>query len=221
LGDITRPLLQVVRLVKPEREPILRQLIEELEMEKKKDLAESVEAYIIDAMLALEGENKITSTGCLVLNDIAELVNDGRPEKHQLSNKFISSKLRALGFKYFGQQPGTKRALYRYDADLLNRLAIHYGLRETKKESEKGGTHTLEKTSQISQTSQSFEGQGVDLGGSWEDVGRVEQTSQEPPNKPPTGEPCGASDWEHWEGWEANTEGVDGEFPTDIFEGEI
>ena len=221
LGDITRPLLQVIKLVKPEREPILRRLIEELEAEKKKDLAESIEAYIIDAMLALEGENKITSTGCLVLNDIAELVNDGRPEKHQLSNKFISSKLRALGFKYFGQQPGTKRAIYRYDADLLNRLAIHYGLRETKKESETSGTHTLCTSSQTSQTSQSIEGQGPDLGGLGEGVRRIGQTSHEPPNKPPTGEPCGTSDWEHWEGWEANAKGMDGGFPADIFEGEI
>ncbi|HAU30942.1 MAG TPA: hypothetical protein DCW46_01350 [Desulfotomaculum sp.] len=53
---------------------------------------------------------------------------------------------------------------------LLNRLAIHYGLRKAKKKSEAKDTHTLEKAS---------------------------QTSHEPPNKPSTGKPCETSGWEH------------------------
>jgi hypothetical protein len=60
LGDITRPLLQVIRLVKPEREPILRELIAELEEEKRKTLAESLDAKIIEALFFLRKDNKVT-----------------------------------------------------------------------------------------------------------------------------------------------------------------
>jgi hypothetical protein len=54
LGDILKPLQQIIRMVKPEREPYFLRLIRELESEKLIEKADSIEAQILMVLVGLE-----------------------------------------------------------------------------------------------------------------------------------------------------------------------
>jgi len=123
LGDIMKPLYQVLKVVCPEREQNFLDLIRELEEERKMVKSQTKEAEIIEALINLEPN---VTAGTLPINDITEKVNEGRREKFQYSSKTIGRTLRTMGFKGRRLSGGSRAIIY--DKDKVSELALEHGL---------------------------------------------------------------------------------------------
>jgi len=78
LGDITRPLLQIARIVNPQVEETLIKLINELNQQRMLEKSETIEAMIIKVICSLENE---VVAGKLGIGDITAKYNLGKSEK--------------------------------------------------------------------------------------------------------------------------------------------
>ncbi len=167
-----------------------------------------------------------------MLDDLAEIMNAGRPEKNQLSNRYLGSKLRALGFTFLGRQSGTGRSVYELNGKLMELLAIRYGLKEAKKESQEIPSYTQEYASQTSQPSQTKTGQGfqgVKIGVKMceDSLTFTDKNCEDSPtftnlhSNLHSQEPHKYCTCEQCEDCEDNTRVRTGELPADIFQGEI
>lgn len=126
LGDILRPLVQIVRLVRPEREDVLRDLIRELQSERLTDKAQTLESELLQIMDSLR--HKVDG-GVLPVKAVSEVLNEDRPEKARISPQKVGKRLRSLGFA-----PGKRAAAgatVLWDEDKLVRAMEAYGLCET------------------------------------------------------------------------------------------
>lgn len=211
LGDITRPLLQVVRMVKPEREPILLELIGEIENEKRQAMSNTLDAKIIDLLLSIDPE-KLTwheQQECFLVTDLKEALNKGASDKQRVSARYLGGKLRALGLPFVHRQPVTKRRLYRYDRELLDRLAVRYGLAEPPKiESESRAGTPSENPSQWSRQSQTVDAVSLAGGTIENENGTIGSTVPDGPANGPAGSPCESTAREHRDHWDRKSEGV-------------
>ncbi len=96
LGDILRPLAQIIRLVAPDQIFDFMTLVRELEGARKMEKAETLEARLIQAIADLKGK---VLHGYLAVKDITEAINFGRPDRLQWSPQRIGRKLKSLGFE--------------------------------------------------------------------------------------------------------------------------
>jgi len=126
LGDILKVLLQVIRLVRPETEGILRGLIIELQGDRLADKADTLEAEILRIMDGLRQE---VVGGVLPVQPITDALNADRPAEKRISPQRVGKRLKSLGF-----QSGRRTAAgatIKWDEDKLVRAVEAYGLRET------------------------------------------------------------------------------------------
>ena len=96
LGDILKPLQQIIRMVKPEREPSLLRLIRQIESEKLIEKADSLESQILMTLIGLKRQ---VERGILPVKAITDAFNEGKSEKSQLTYQRIGRRLSAMGFK--------------------------------------------------------------------------------------------------------------------------
>ena len=94
LGDILKPLLQIIRLVKPEREPVFMELVRELERGRLLDKADSLEAQILKVVWNLKGE---VHRGILPVKRITDVLNEDRMEREKLTYHKVGRRLWSLG----------------------------------------------------------------------------------------------------------------------------
>jgi len=134
LGDILKPLLQVIRLVKPEREETLRKLGSELESERKIDKVDSLEAQILAVIMGLENEVEL---GTLPVKTIADSLNQDKLDKSRVSYQRVGRRLNAMGFKK--ARVGNNVAIL-WDKEKVRRMADTYGLTQTHETHEKDET---------------------------------------------------------------------------------
>jgi hypothetical protein len=123
LGDILRPLVQVIRLVRPEREDALINLINTLQRQKRSDRGETVEGSILAAIIGLEGE---VSGGRLSVKEITAAYNQGKAEKFQINEKTVGRRLKAMGFQ--NTHIGTGISAIFWNDELINSLCSYYGI---------------------------------------------------------------------------------------------
>jgi hypothetical protein len=95
LGDIIRPLLQIIRLVKPEREEDFMILFEKIQKERKTEKSETMEAEIVKVIAGLESN---VEYGFLPTDLITNGINSSRDEKHKVAPRYIGRILKSLGF---------------------------------------------------------------------------------------------------------------------------
>ncbi|MGO9572565.1 MAG: toprim domain-containing protein [Desulfomonilaceae bacterium] len=123
LGDIVRPLHQILLLVKPELEEDFLNLVKNLERARKTEKAESVEAAVLLAISSLENE----VTNQVIPNKlITEAINKGRDEKSKLTPSKVGKTLASLGFKKRKNHDGNMAVLW--DETLLRNAMESYGL---------------------------------------------------------------------------------------------
>ncbi len=123
LGDMTKPLLQIIRLVRPDREGFFLYFIKDLEDQRRIDKADTVEAQVIRSVIGLRGR---VVDGLLPVKAITVTVNEGRGEQNQLTPQYIGRRLAALGFK-----KGPRRsagATTQVDDTLIASLVERYGI---------------------------------------------------------------------------------------------
>jgi DNA primase catalytic core len=82
LGDILKPLLQIVRLVRPERESHFLELVSQLEDQRLSETAGSLEAEVIRTVADLSDQ---VQGGILPVKLITDTLNEDRPERHRLT----------------------------------------------------------------------------------------------------------------------------------------
>ncbi|MEW6351597.1 MAG: CHC2 zinc finger domain-containing protein [Thermodesulfobacteriota bacterium] len=133
LGDIARPLVQVVRLVRPDREPVLLDLITSIGKERTQERAETHEGRLLSTILELaEGKNEdgnpYLSHGRLCVSDIADHLNEDTPERFRVSPRRIGTLLKSLGLRT--GRTRQNRAALEWDAETVRRAAITHGVIE-------------------------------------------------------------------------------------------
>lgn len=126
LGDITRPLVQIVRLVRPEAEERLLALFADLDGERRREKAETVDGVVVAAVAACVDD--LLPDGRLKVSVVVEKINEGRSEERRLSPQYVGKRLRALGFKKGTERSSGSTILH--DLELLERLQVKYGLVE-------------------------------------------------------------------------------------------
>ncbi len=126
LGDILKPLQQIIRFVRPEKEPSFLKLAKELEDTRLIDKTDSIEAYILREVINLK---ESVNNGALPVKDITDALNNGKPDKYQLSYQRVGRRLAALGFKKARGQDGASMVMW--DEALIKHLLDTYGLKIT------------------------------------------------------------------------------------------
>lgn len=149
LGDILRPLRQIVKLVVPDEEGRFLKLCDHLENERYENLADTLEARILQAILDLEVE---IEHGLLEAAKIGDRINENQSERFKKSQAAITRICKSMGFK--ASRPKGKTHID-IDQKLLQRLSARY----LGKSIEKKDGHTLEKSAQTAPTAKSQETQ--------------------------------------------------------------
>lgn len=135
LGDITRPLRQIIHLVKPEAEESFLSLCQELKQGSVEDKAETVEGQIVK--IILNSENRVED-GILPIKAVTDQYNEGKQQRFQTTPQRIGRILKSLGFhpgKHRPKMPDGAAAIS-WNEKFINRLAESYGLRESSETSE-------------------------------------------------------------------------------------
>jgi DNA primase catalytic core len=123
LGDIMKPLLQIILFVKPNREQNFRDLIKKLETSRKFEKAESLEAEVIKAV----NESELwVENGVVSIEKITERVNFGKIDKYKIGNARVGKILSALGFSKGKNSTGNSMLIW--NQTLLDQLYTKYGL---------------------------------------------------------------------------------------------
>lgn len=127
LGDILKPLFQVVQLVRPDRESSLRQIAEAVEGSRTLEKSSSLEAHLLEAVASLRGS---VNNGHLAVELITSAINNdfnaGLSERFKLTPQKVGRMLKALGFAK--GRTGTGAAAIVWDDAELARLCQSYGL---------------------------------------------------------------------------------------------
>lgn len=128
LGNIMKPILQIVRLMCPERENSLMNFIYDIRDKRLSDKRESIQAKLIMVVMGLRDK---VQNGRLSVEDIAEAFNQGRVEQFKFKNETIGRLLRGIGFRRLAGKGNN--AAYEYDDKQIIRFALKYGVRQPPK----------------------------------------------------------------------------------------
>ena len=126
LGDILKPLLQIIHLVKPDRKAPFLELVKEIEADRKIGMEENEEVKVLRI---LSDCTESVRNGVLPLQEVANLYNQDKPDIFRSSNKRISNVTRSLGFKIVKIHGG--KSGIQLDEDLIDRLKERYGIGST------------------------------------------------------------------------------------------
>lgn len=134
LGDILRPLMQIIAEVKPTKESAFIELSRDLKESSKKIKADSFEGQLIRVVLARE---PWAEHGILAVKDIVDDYNRDKLDRYKITPQKAGRIFQALGF-YNDQKPTTANgsAAIPLNTTLLNNLAIDYGITEAPEMSE-------------------------------------------------------------------------------------
>jgi DNA primase catalytic core len=133
LGDILKPLLQMIHLVRPDREKSFLDVLKEIEKDRLAEKSGSLEAQIL--MTVAELEHKVEK-GVLPIKDITDAFNEGKAEKSQITYQRVGRRLAAMGFKR--ARAGNNQGML-WDRRLIDQMFESYGLRGTHATREKPG----------------------------------------------------------------------------------
>jgi len=126
LGDILKPIIQVIKLVKPGRERAMLELVSQIQAERKEQQSDSYEARLLTAIISLEDE---IDDGLLPIQSITDRFNVSVKERFQASTKTIGWRLKSLGFMKRRRNNGM---LIEWDEKLIIKLSERFGLKYTK-----------------------------------------------------------------------------------------
>ncbi len=113
-----------MRLVRPENEQPLIRLIKKIESGRLLEKTECIEAYILNALVALQ--TNIIEENKLTVDAIAAKVNEKQPDDYKYRNTTIGRKLSSLGFEKTRITGGKMAITYNPEKVYENRCA--YGL---------------------------------------------------------------------------------------------
>ena len=124
LGDVLRPIMQVLYLVCPDRKAALDNLTAELNRQRRERKSETLEGEILKAVYVLEDH---VLHGKLKVADITAGVNVSKLEKFKTTERSVGRKLSALGFEKVYSSDGRKAIIYNKEflAEVCEKYGIH------------------------------------------------------------------------------------------------
>lgn len=123
LGDILKPLCQMIRLTRPEREAEFLELALALEAERRMDRSEGLEANILSAIARSAAEVR---GGVLSVRTITDALNAELPERSRFSTRRVGWRLKALGLDRARMSDGSRGI--RWNEAQLRTLCQKYGV---------------------------------------------------------------------------------------------
>jgi hypothetical protein len=135
LGDILKPLQQIIRLVKPEREPHFLQLVRELESDRLIEKGDSIEAQILMVLIGLKDE---VERGILPVKTITDAFNEEKSDKYKVTYQRVGRRLSAMGFKKCRAHDGASAIIWNDES--IERMKETYGLQKTSETSDRSVT---------------------------------------------------------------------------------
>jgi len=129
LGDVMRPIMQVLYLVCPDRKATLENLTAELNRQRQERKSETLEGEILKAVYVLEDH---VLHGKLKVADITSEVNVSKLEKFKTTERSVGRKLSALGFDKVYSSDGRKAIIY--NKEFLAEVCEKYGIHIEKEE---------------------------------------------------------------------------------------
>lgn len=126
LGDILKPIQQIIRLVRPEREAYFLKLVKKLESEKLVDKADTIEAQILAILSSLRSS---VDKGMLSVKEITDNFNEDKSDKYKVTYQRIGRRLSAMGFGKVRTNNGASAIVW--DEEKLERIKDSYGLHQT------------------------------------------------------------------------------------------
>lgn len=121
-GDIASPLYQIMLTFFPAQKDTFMQMLQKIDMQKKEDATDSLEARILETVIALQ--NQVVGA-FLSIELVANEFNKGKDAKFNLQNETVGKILRSLGFTK--RRTGVQRGIY-YDPELVKKLITQYGI---------------------------------------------------------------------------------------------
>jgi hypothetical protein len=96
LGDIVRPLHQIILMTNPTKEQLFVELIKEIEQTKLTEKSNSIDAEIIQCWI--KAKNEMVS-GVVACQGVANFFNEGKDEKEKLASRKVGNILRSFSFQ--------------------------------------------------------------------------------------------------------------------------
>jgi hypothetical protein len=134
LGDMARPLLQIIRTIAPNHETDLMSLIRVIEKGRLQERSESLEAQIIRVMLDLEHK---VDRGLIAVKLITDELNKGKPDNRQFTYQRIGKRINALGMSRGKTSNGAAGVIW--DRNKLRESAMAYGVNLPSETSDSAG----------------------------------------------------------------------------------
>ena len=127
LWDISKPLLQVCKLVYPEGFHDLKKALFEVAGQRIEDKKDTIEGQVISTLYDLSPETESIFEWTIKTQEVLELLNSSRPDNYKLSSQYLGKRLSAMGIK--------TRKVHGYSEVILKRadfttLLIQYGIIE-------------------------------------------------------------------------------------------
>jgi hypothetical protein len=135
LGDLTKPLLQMVRLARPEAEGMLLRFIQEQDAERRLEKSETPDAQLIRAICEATPEAK---NGRLPIRTICNYLNRNKDAPSRRDERWVGRRLSALGFHKVRSGENGSRAIL-FDSAQIRHLASDYGVLSVTSETSVGG----------------------------------------------------------------------------------
>ena len=128
LWDISKPLLQVCRLVYSQRFDELENVLLEVARQRVEDKKESIEGQIIATLQELSPKGLIE--WIIKTSDLLKGLNEERPDTHKLTSQYVGKKLKAMGLHTRRIHGLSEILLNRSDFDvLLNQYGVCENMR--------------------------------------------------------------------------------------------
>lgn len=122
LGDIVSPLYSIALTFFPDKEKDFLRLLRKVELQKKEEATNTLEARLIEIISLMEGE---VIGGLLKTIDVTKEFNKGKSERLSLSEDTIGKILTGLGF--VKRRSAGARGFF-YDPELITKLKLQYGI---------------------------------------------------------------------------------------------
>jgi len=127
LWDISKPMLQVCKLLYPEGlSPLARALLE-VATQKTEDKKAGIEGQIVESIDELSSDKKTLPEWEILQSELLGLLNESRPEQHQLTPQYLGRKLKAIGINTRKVHGYAEIQLKKSEFDTL---LVQYGITE-------------------------------------------------------------------------------------------
>ncbi|MEK7774850.1 MAG: hypothetical protein AAB305_03080, partial [Candidatus Zixiibacteriota bacterium] len=115
LGDIIKPLFQIIQLVSPHRQAVLERLLKQIEIDRLADKAETFEAVVVSAILLLRPKVR---NGSLPFKEITSELNKDKGDNYKVPPQKVGRTIKSLGI-HTGRNTGTGGSAILWDEDQL------------------------------------------------------------------------------------------------------